>query len=297
MKNNKEINQRITDSIIEQLEDAIKNGGVAPWQKPWKSSYNYVSERPYRGINILMLSRRQDIEFLTFLQIQELAKKDPTIKLKKGSKGETVIFWNFRKVKSKDEDDKEVEISLPFMKTYTVFRRQDVENLPSKLVEKSECIEEADLFIDKMKEVCDLNITFSDSAYFAPGLDKVVSPLKEQYNNISEYYATIFHELTHWTGGAKRLNRITTTSCFSPEYAEEELVAEIGASMLLGQFGITQERVADNQIAYLKGWIKRCKDDPNLIVKAAQKAQAALDLMFALVNKTSYDELEDILVA
>lgn len=265
-------------------------------EKPWKSSYNYVTERAYRGINILMLSRRQDIEFLTFLQIQELAKKDPSIKLKKGSKGETVIFWNFRKVKSKDENDEEVEIKLPFMKVYTVFRRQDVENLPSKLSEKTECIEEAEEFIEKMKEVCDLQITYSDSAYYQPGTDRVVAPLKEQYKSLGEYYATIFHELTHWTGGSKRLNRITTTSGFSPEYAEEELVAEIGASMLLGQFGITQERVADNQIAYLKGWMKRCKDDPNLIVKASQKAQAALDLMFALTNP-SYDEIDEILVA
>ncbi|MFD6508704.1 zincin-like metallopeptidase domain-containing protein [Bacillus sp. NPDC060175] len=51
-------------------------------------------------------------------------------------------------------------------------------------------------------------------------------------------YSTLFHEFIHSTGHSSRLKRDGITSATvnfgSEEYSEEELVAEIGASMLTG---------------------------------------------------------------
>jgi antirestriction protein ArdC len=45
-----DIYQTITERFIEQLKR-----GTVPWQKPWSSVQNLVSQKAYRGINSLLL--------------------------------------------------------------------------------------------------------------------------------------------------------------------------------------------------------------------------------------------------
>ncbi|RQW17911.1 hypothetical protein EH196_20230 [Bacillus sp. C1-1] len=94
-----------------------------------------------------------------------------------------------------------------------------------------------------------------------------------------DYYATLFHEQIHSTGHKDRLNRegITNHNGFGSElYSKEELVAEIGASMLCGVSGISNMTI-DNNAAYIKSWLDRLKGDKTLILKASQQAQKACD--------------------
>ena len=58
------VSEIVTNKIIEQLEK-----GKIPWNKPWASAnaINYVSRKPYRGINILLLDAG---EYLTFNQVK-----------------------------------------------------------------------------------------------------------------------------------------------------------------------------------------------------------------------------------
>ena len=48
------IYQEVTDSIIKQLEN-----GAIPWVKPWKTDSsadkNIISQKPYQGVNRLIL--------------------------------------------------------------------------------------------------------------------------------------------------------------------------------------------------------------------------------------------------
>jgi antirestriction protein ArdC len=49
-----DVYQMVTDLIIEKLEQ-----GVIPWRKPWNNygpAVNYLSRKPYRGINQLILN-------------------------------------------------------------------------------------------------------------------------------------------------------------------------------------------------------------------------------------------------
>src|SRR5699024_4402340 len=57
----------------------------------------------------------------------------------------------------------------------------------------------------------------------------------------------------------------------SENYSKEELVAEIGASMLSAEINI-DTAVIDNNVSYINNWLKALRDDKTLIVKAAQKA-------------------------
>jgi antirestriction protein ArdC len=96
-----------------------------------------------------------------------------------------------------------------------------------------------------------------------------------------EYYSTLFHELTHSTGHATRLNRPTLTDLCpfgSTNYSREELVAEMGAAYLCSLTGIVNATI-DNSAAYIQGWLRRLRSDPKVLVQAAAQAQKAVDYL------------------
>jgi antirestriction protein ArdC len=122
-------------------------------------------------------------------------------------------------------------------------------------------------------------------ACYSPSLDCVTMPRPEHFRGGQDYYSVLFHELTHSTGHASRLNRKGICgedgewSAFgSTPYAREELVAEMGAAFLSGHAGII-ERTLDNSEAYVQAWLARLKEDRRLIVQAAAAAQKAADFI------------------
>lgn len=120
------------------------------------------------------------------------------------------------------------------------------------------------------------------SACYIPGMDIIEMPSKELFLDNGQtatenYYATLLHELTHWTGGKERLNRVQK-QCYEDKesYAFEELIAELGSAFLCSQFGINQQG-RDNHTIYIKSWLKALRSDKKYIFKAASQAQKAVD--------------------
>ena len=61
-------------------------------------------------------------------------------------------------------------------------------------------------------------------------------PNKQRFGSELDVITILFHELGHWTGHKDRLNRSGVVQSWefgSPEYAFEELVAELTACFLL----------------------------------------------------------------
>jgi antirestriction protein ArdC len=104
-------------------------------------------------------------------------------------------------------------------------------------------------------------------AFFSPGHDFVQMPTFAQFLDVGAYLATLAHELTHWTGHKSRLDRLKLTPFGTPEYAREELVAEIGAAFICARLGIAGEHI-DNHAAYLASWLKVLRGDKRAIFKA-----------------------------
>jgi len=72
-----------------------------------------------------------------------------------------------------------------------------------------------------------------DQACYLPSRDLVRMPQREQFHTRDGYYATLFHELGHATGGAKhRLDRDLSGRFGDQAYAMEELVAEITSAFV-----------------------------------------------------------------
>jgi antirestriction protein ArdC len=109
-------------------------------------------------------------------------------------------------------------------------------------------------------------------------------PPQKYFDDSEAYYSVMFHELAHSTGHEKRLNRKHNEE--RDEYAQEELVAEMAASMLCGEVGI-EKKTIERSAAYLDHWLERLKGDKRLIVYAASKAQKAVD--YIKNEKKEYD--------
>ena len=67
----------------------------------------------------------------------------------------------------------------------------------------------------------------------------------------------------------------------SVEYSKEELVAEMGASFLNTFAGIKDANFR-NSLAYMKGWLEPLKNDPKMIIYAAQKAHQAANYILGI---------------
>ena len=122
-----------------------------------------------------------------------------------------------------------------------------------------------------------------DRAYYSPARDEIHLPLREQFPKVAEYYSTAFHESVHSTGHEKRLNRLSKTAHFgSEEYSKEELVAEVGAAILMNEMGLETASSFHNSAGYIQNWLTVLRNDSKMIVSAAGKAEKAVRLIMDL---------------
>ena len=265
----------VTDRIIEELEK-----GVIPWRKPWTGgrggAYNRISRKPYSLINQMLLQHSG--EYATFKQWQALGGK-----VRKGEKSEIVVFWKMIETETVKADGTTEKKTVPMLRYYSVFHVSQIEGVEplEKPFEDVEPIEAADkIIVDYVsREGLTFVETVTDEAYYSPSRDMVQVPAKEQYGAIAEYYSTTFHELTHSTGHAKRLNRLTTgikAAFGGEEYSREELTAEIGAASLLNHLSIETPESFRNSAAYIQSWLKALRGDARMIVAAASRAEKAV---------------------
>jgi antirestriction protein ArdC len=288
-----DVYSRVTDQIIAELE-----AGVRPWVQPWNAAhaagevsrplrYNAV---PYRGINVVLLwlaALRQHFAsplWMTYRQAAELGGQ-----VRKGVKGSLVVYADTFTRRETDDDGQEQEIEVPFLKSYTVFNTEQIDGLPAHYYAKAEQpahpaerIERAERFVAHTGA----DIRHSGGmAYYSSSGDFVQMPDVASFRNAESYYATLCHELTHWTRAASRLNREFGRQRWGDEgYAMEELVAELGAAFLCADLGLTLD-IRDDHAAYIGCWIKVLKNDTRAVFTAAGHAQRAADFLHAFQPK------------
>ena len=280
----------ITDRIIAQLENQ-----VIPWHKPWKGGTtgapkNLKSGQPYRGINVFLLGMAPFAApyWLTYRQATERGGS-----VKKGEHGYPVVFWKIFERTEKDDNNNERIKRLPCLRYYTLFNVEQCTGIEAPttpaVVSDFHPIEKCEAVVAGMPQAP--TITHNEGrAYCRPSTDAVSIPRPELFSDPAEYYCTLYHELSHATGHASRLDRpgITEAHFFGTcDYSKEELIAEMGAAFLCGHCGI-ESTTLDNSAAYLSGWLKRLRADSHLIITAAAQAQRAAD--FILDRKADHTE-------
>lgn len=266
----------ITEKIMKKLEQ-----GEIPWRTPWKAGgwpKNIVSGKKYRGVNVFMLAMQgyASPHWLTYKQAKELGGY-----VKEGATGTPVVFWKPADAKKPDVEPSDDERRAPILRYYTVFNLSQVEGIASpdaELDRQFNPIEACERIVREMPDAPMIECNRTKAGYI-PSEDKVIMPPPGAFVSDEDYYATLFHELTHSTGHENRLNRRPSTDKrkFGDEaYSKEELVAEMGAAFLCGIAGIETATV-DNSAAYIQNWLTALKDDKRMVIFAAAAAQKAAD--------------------
>lgn len=131
-----------------------------------------------------------------------------------------------------------------------------------------------------------------DRAFYSMAEDRVQMPPFVAFKEPEAYYATLAHELTHWTKHEKRLARDFGRKRFGDEgYAMEELVAELGAAFVCADLALTPAPRAEHA-AYIASWLKALKDDKRAIFAAAAHAQRAADYLARFSTPEAVEEPE-----
>lgn len=266
------IYETVTASIIASLES-----GVAPWVKPWTASHtadkNAISGKAYRGVNrfLLGMAFQSSNEWATFKQWQEMGAS-----VKKGEKATHIVYFSPVTKPKKGEDGEESGPAYSMLKTYCVFNASQVDGYAPPVIETdSKPFDINALCEDRIVKTGAMVSHGGDMAFYSPSADRVQLPNKAAFITPEDYYATAFHELTHWTGHNSRLDR-KGGRFGDAAYAYEELVAELGAAFLCQDHAIAGKL---QHAAYIQSWLNALKTDSRLIFKAAAAAQKAADFI------------------
>ena len=254
----------VTEKIINLLEQ-----GFVPWRRPWTSTglpRNLVSKKPYRGVNVFLLSASKYVSpfWLTYRQANELGGH-----VRKGEESTLIVYWKADDVKLRTEDlaaeEPEGKTRRRFLlRYYRVFNVEQSE-LPQAVIDKlpkietyqHDPIEAAEKIIAGMPNAPEIQYVGS-KAFYSSITDRITLPPRELFVSAEEFYATALHETVHSTGSQARLAResILEAAPFgSATYSREEMVAELGAAYLCAEAGISNA-VVENQAAYVAGWLK-----------------------------------------
>lgn len=286
-----DVYERITSRIVADLEQ-----GVRPWFKPWNAEHaaGRITKplrhngQPYNGINIIMLWSEAVTKgyaapiWMTYRQAKELGAH-----VRKGENGSLVVYANTLTRNEIDEDTgEETEQEIPFMKGYTVFNVEQIEDLPPHYYALAEPVLDPVERIDRAESY--FAATGADirhggnQAFYSVATDRVQMPPFETFRDAESYYATLAHECTHWTRHPSRLDRDFGRKRWGDEgYAMEELVAELGSAFVSADLGLALEPREDHA-AYIGSWLKVLKDDKRAIFSAAAHAQRAADFLHNL---------------
>jgi antirestriction protein ArdC len=271
------IYQHVTDAIVKALE-----AGSAPWLKPWSEDskaaspwglpVNVSNGREYRGANIVLLwseAQRQgysDDAWLTLKQANALGGR-----ILKGERPVWVHFWHWNEKEVRGERKR-----VPTLRAYRVFNQAQTEGC--EFPERSEVrVLGAGAIEDRVRALGARVRLGGNRAYFDPGHDRIAVPLPDKFKSPDAFHATLLHEMVHWTGHGSRLDRGVANHFGTPEYAREELVAELGSAFLCARFGIALEGLQHPE--YLASWIKVLRSDSRAILQAASAAQKAADFV------------------
>lgn len=297
----------IRNAITEKIVEAVKNG-TPPWRKPWSDvadpvrfPTNIVSGRAYRGINTLLLQLEATEKgfpvglWASYRQMTSLGQQ-----VRRGERSTQVVYYKQLTKTRINEKGVEEKTTFPLLRTWNVFNISQTDGpLADKYLTPATTAQSGDSDHHEFFNViaatgADVRYGGNRAAYYRSPHDYIQMPKREQFDSspraASEFADTLSHEIIHWAGSEHRLKRELT-------YAQEELVAEIGAAFLLQSTGVPHPDL-NNSSSYVASWLKETEgQDARFIFKAASMASDAVDYIHGFINALREADSESELVA
>ncbi|WP_439698138.1 ArdC family protein [Mucilaginibacter sp. AW1-7] len=293
MSNFKPLHEQIAEKLIAEL-----NAGTSPFQKPWTddSSAAYIvpvnptTGKNYRGMNALWLGmqNREDPRWMT---LKQASYNNWTVE--KGAKATLINFVKHTDIRPVLDEKNEpvlnengkpktetVRLEKPVITNAWVFNAEQINGIPEWKAAREEMLagqtwsplERAEQLVAVSQAVVKHG---GNEAYYNPGKDFIKLPAQKQFDSAAKYYATLLHELGHWSGHESRLNRDMGGKFGTEAYAKEELRAEIASLMIGSELNIGHN--FGQHAAYVESWIRVLQDDPTELFKASADAQKIAD--------------------
>src|SRR5690606_32996143 len=282
---------RITAAIIEKLEQ-----GTKPWVKPWRgvpvSRPLRSCGTPYRGMNTFWLWMVAEAAgfaspyWMTYRQCQALGGQ-----VRKGEKSTIATFYRTYDRQVEDESGEEDTGTGRVLRAYAVFNADQCDGLPEMYLPKpsvqSREPEGREARLDQFFASIGAALRHHGSeAYYEPAVDRITMPPATLFDGYDHYYATLAHELSHWTGHGSRLARDLKNRFGSKAYAAEELIAELSAAILGAELGLPVAHL-DSHASYIAHWLELLKSDERAILTAAARAEEAAACLLALGDRSA----------
>jgi antirestriction protein ArdC len=298
--NFKPLHEQIAEKLIAELK-----AGTSPFQKPWTNdnSANYFTPlnpttgKNYRGMNALWLAMQGHVD-PRWMTLKQASFNNWQVE--KGAKATLINFVKQTDLRPKMENGQQVmkengkpemetvKLEKPIITTAFVFNGEQIKGIPEWKEAYGEKIaaqqwtpiERAEMILADSR--ADIQHG-GNEAYYKPSTDQIRLPKPEQFDAAAKYYATALHELGHWSGHESRLDRKMTDNFGSPEYAREELRAEIASLMIGSELNIGHD--FGQHAAYVDNWIEVLEKEPNEIYKASADAQKIFDFVLGFEQK------------
>ncbi len=281
--------------IVNELIEAIESGrGKNLWRKEWsvKGGFrNVLTGHEYQGSNPALLCLQSSIRGWHLpLFIGAGQARSINCLPKKGSKSARILQPLLREFETKELDENGDVKKGQYMsyKCVPVFNVQDIRGLDDEASKKLEKLIDDAVLTSKprdldvrVKEAHDrlfqwekevTTIKGGDRAYYRESSDEIVVPKRYNFKNDESYLCTYAHECIHSTKHKSRLNRNNLS------YANEELVAELGAYIVCNRLQISNLDTM-NHAAYLESWCPMLRKDPKILFKSLANASKAADLV------------------
>lgn len=289
--NNQAIIASVTTQIIEQLK-----AGVKPWECAWDRSggefsipRNPKTKEHYHGINIPILweaAARKGYTVNLWLGYDQAKQLGGYVK--KGELGTHGIIY--KPLVVNDETEEDGKRTIPMLKSFVVFNLDQIaglDHLRAKPPKEGEVFLPIVVADELLRKSGARIVEGGPRAFYRRSDDQITLPDRFRFKVAEDFYVTGLHELTHWTGHERRLDRTWGKRFGDDAYAFEELVAEMGSAFLSAKLGLRGDLQHAN---YIGGWLKILKADYRALVKAASQAQKAFEYLHALVEGPKVEE-------
>jgi antirestriction protein ArdC len=279
----RDLHADITNQLIASIESNPGEFSL-PWRRTGGALHlpvNALTGNRYNGINILSLwvaAQARGYAMPIWGTYRQWAEKGAQVR--KGEKSSLVVFYREFETDPDPEDEHDTG-KRRMARASFVFNADQVDGFDRPDAPATLGPIERLANADRVVSATGANIRHGgDRAYYTPSSDHIQMPDEglfagtETMTRTEGYYATLVHELVHWSGVKHRLDRDMGKRFGDDAYAAEELVAEIGAAFLCAELGITQS-VRPDHAQYLANWLKLLKDDSKAIFAAAARASEA----------------------
>jgi len=272
-----DLHQCITEKIIAMLEE-----GTVPWQTSWLGKevpQNLLTKRPYRGINVLLLSNLTYARnlFLTESQLDQV--------------GGSVLPGELPHVVVMERSEKKLN---PY-EVYNISQCRLPQELIPRFTVEDDPIGICHRIVARMPQRPPI-VHNNRQLFYMIENDVIDIQELDYYDSVMEFFADLFGALVASTAHKTRLDRteMVKRGRIDPSLLElENLIQEIGCWFLKSVAGI-ESQVYTSQ-AYIRHWVKQMRSNSHIIFTACSLAQEAVDYILGTqVSENDYFEDQEL---